>query len=306
MTVILIVGGLVLLGVPGQLDQRHVFGPARLARVGRATMMLGFLAVVLGLALWGAPAILHWANALGVPGLCDTAVHRLPLGGLELAFAMAPIAITAICRAFAVVRRARLNAQRARIDSFFGHHRWIGRYDVVVVPSAQLVAVGLPGEHPQIVLSEGLVAELPRLELEAVIRHEVAHHRLRHRQYLLTVAVVDQVFGWIPPVRSSVTSVRNAVEQWADLESTGSSKTRVATLRSALERLAARRPTAADRRVIEGRIASLDSHEAGTHRGVQARTAGLWIASLALAALGGVAFVFMLQITSAVIRCRVG
>ena len=268
-------------------------------------MTLGFLVVVLGLTLWGAPAILHWADALGVPGLCDTAVHRLPLGGLELAIAMAVIAIAALGRAFAVMRRARLNAQRARVDSCFGHPRWIGRYDVVGVPTAQLVAVGVPGEHPQIVLSEGLVAELPRLELEAVIRHEVAHHRLRHRQYLLTVAVVDQVFGWIPPVRSSVTSIRNAVEQWADLESTGSSKTRVATLRCALERLAARRPTTSDRRLIERRIASLDSHEAGTNRSVQAGTAGLWIAPLALAVLGGVAFVFMLQITSAVLRCRV-
>ncbi len=207
MTVALILGGLVLLSFPAWLDQRHAFGPARFARIARASMTLGFVGVVLGFVLWGVPAVLHWADAVGVPGLCDDAVHRLPLGGLELAVPMAAIALAVSGRAFAAARRARRNAGLARVDPYFGHHRRVGRYDVVVIPSPQLVAVGVPGEDPQIVLSEGLVAELSTAELDAVLRHEVAHHQLHHRHYVVTAAVIDQVLGWLPPIRTSAARV---------------------------------------------------------------------------------------------------
>ena len=266
-------------------------------------MTLGFAGVVMGLMLWGAPAILHWADAAGVPGLCDAAVHRLPFGGLELAIPMTAIAIAVIGRAFTAARRAQLNARRARVDPFFGRHHQMGGYDVVVIPSAQLVAVGVPGVEPQIVLSEGLVAELTSNELDAVIRHEVAHHRLRHRPYLVTAAIIDQVFGWIPPVRSSAACLRNAVEEWADLESTGFSHARIATLRSALHRLASRR-TSADRHAIERRIASLDSY-GRTEEAGRPYSVGPWVPAMLLGALGTLALVFTLQLTDAVIRCRV-
>ena len=300
---LVIIGGLVLLWFPGWLDERHDLGPARFARVGRASMTLGLGAVVLGLLAWGAPALLHWADALGVPGLCDSAVHRLPLGGLELAIAMAAIAVVVSGRAIAAVRRARRSAQLARVDPLFGRHRRLGRYDVVVIPSTQLVAVGVPGDQPQIVLSEGLVAELSSVEVDAVVRHEVAHHRLRHRRYLLTATVVDQLFGWVPPVRSSATSLRNAVEEWADLESTGASDDRIATLRSALERLAVRRATTIDRRAIERRIASLDANGRQTWDRRSQRL-GSWVPAAALALLGGVTLALTVQVTDAVVRCR--
>ena len=303
MTLALIIGGFMLLAFPGWLDPRHRFGPARFARIGRASMTLGFASVVLGFTLWGAPAMLHWADALGVPGLCDAAVHQLPFGGLELAIPMSAIAIMVVGRAFSAARHARLGARRARVDPFFGRHRQMGGYDVVVIPSAQLVAVGVPGVEPQIVLSEGLVAELSSIELDAVIRHEVAHHRLRHRRYLFTAAVIDQVLGWIPPVRSSATCLRNAVEEWADLESTGSSHAHIATLCSALHRLASRRTTA-DRQAIERRIASLDSN-GRTEDAERQYSVGPWVPAVALGALGAIALVFTFQLTDAVIRCRV-
>lgn len=303
MTLVLILGGLALLGFPGWLEHRHALGPARFARVARALMSVGFVGVVLGFVLWGAPAMLHWADALGVPGLCDEAVHRLPLGGLELAVAMLAIAVGVSGRALAAARHARRGARLARVDPYFGRHRRLGPYDVVVIPSPQLVAVGVPGDEPQIVLSEGLVAELSAIELDAVIRHEAAHHRLRHRQYVLTAAVIDHVLGWLPPVRASATSLRAAVEEWADLESTGTSEIRVARLRSALERLASRRTTTADRRAIQRRITSLGSHGgAASHR--RSRAADPWIPVVALTGTSALALLFTLQIADAVVRCR--
>ncbi len=111
MTLVLIIGGLMMLVFPGWLDQRrHGFGPARLARVERAAMTLGFVGVVLGLGLWGIPAVLHWAEAMGLPGLCDEVVHRLPLGGVELAIGTTAIAIVISGRALAAARHAHRNA----------------------------------------------------------------------------------------------------------------------------------------------------------------------------------------------------
>ena len=266
-------------------------------------MTLGFIGVVLGLTLWGAPAILHWADALGVPGLCDAAIHRLPLGGLELALAMAAIAIVATGRGLAAVHRARISARYARVDPYFGRHQAMGQYDVVVIPSDELVAVGGPGRQPQIIISEGLMAELTALELDAVIRHEAAHHRLRHRQYLVIAAVIDQVFGWIPLVRSSAVSLRIAVEEWADLASTGRSENRAAHLRSALERLASRGATSVERRSLERRIAALHARPSvGRRRSWW--VGGRLLSGVVFAAIGGIALVFTLQMIDAVVRCR--
>ena len=302
MTIALIIVGLALLTFPGWLDRGHRLGPAQLARIGRASLTLGFVGVIGGLVLWGVPAILHWADSLGIPGLCDAAVHRLPFGGLELAVPMATIATVVISRAITAAGHARISAQRARVDPGFGRHLRMGDYDVVVIPSPKLVAVGVPGDEPQIVLSQGLVAELTSFELDAVIRHEVAHHRLRHRRYLVTAAVVDQVIGWLPPVRSSARSLRNAVEEWADLESTGASETRVATLRSALRRLASRRTTTTERASIERRIAILDSNRRAARPGPW-RSVLSWVPAGALSLIGGGAFVLVVQSTNAIIRC---
>jgi len=217
---------------------------------------------------------------------------------------MSLIAIAMVGRACAAARRARLAAQRARVDPYFGRHRQIGRYDVVVIPSMQLVAVGVPGIEPQIVLSESLVAELTSIELDAVIRHEVAHHRLRHREYLLTAAVVDRVLGWIPPVHASAVGLRNAVEEWADIESTRSSQVRIATLRSALLRIASRGKTSIDHRSIERRIASLESSDQTEAEG-RRYAVGRWLPTLALGALGTTALALTIQLADAIIRCRV-
>lgn len=304
MTLALILSGLMFLAFPGWLDRRHRFGPARYAHISRACMTLGFVGVVLGFTLWGAPAMFHWADAVGIRGLCDVAIHRLPFGGLELAVPMSLIAIAVVGRACAAARRARLAVRRARVDPYFGRHRRIGGYDLVVIPGAQLVAVGVPGIEPQIVLSESLVAELTSIELTAVIRHEVAHHRLRHRQYLFTAAVVDQVFGWIPPVHASTVGLRNAVEEWADIESTRSSQARIATLRSALLCIASRRKTTIDLRSIERRIASLESN-GQTEAARRRYSAERWLPAMVVGALGATALAVTFQLADAVTRCRV-
>lgn len=303
MTLTLIVTGFALLAFPGWLDRRRRFGPAQFAHIARASMVLGLAGIAAGLTLWGAPAALHWADAAGVPGLCDAVVHRLPFGGLELAVPMIVLSIVVIGRAIVVAHGSRRRAEGARVDEQFGRHRRVGDYDVVVIPSPQLVAVGVPGHQPQIVLSEGIVAELSAPELDAVIRHEAAHHRLRHRQFLLTAVIVEQVFGWIPTVRSSAVSLRNAIEAWADVESVRASRTRIVPLRSALQRLADGRTTTADRCSIERRIASLDScGDAADSR--RSRSFGPWVPSVALGVVGSSALVFIVQMADAIVRCR--
>ena len=263
MTPALIVAGFALLALPGSwASHRPEVDAVRWARVCRASLALGLVLTVAGFLLWGAPVLLHIADGWGFPGLCDDAIHQLPLGGLELALLAIVASGLILARLAGALTRSIARRRDAWIDPFIGHHRHLSEFDVVVIPSTRLVAVGVPGSPPQIVISAGLVSVLEPQELDAVLRHEMAHHRLRHRNYLVLAAAVDHVFGWLPPVRLSTAALRRAVEESADLASTRRSPERVARLRSALVRLAEVHTTTAVRRDLERRIAVLAGPDA--------------------------------------------
>lgn len=263
MTSLLIISGLAFLVFPGWMPRRGPdIGVVRWARACRASLALGLVLTLSGFLLWGAPVVLHVADGWGVPGLCDDAIHRLPLGGLEFGLGAMVAGGWIIVRISGAFAQAVARSRDARIDPFIGHHRNLSEFDVVVIPSTRLVAVGVPGSRPQIVISEGMVAALAPPELDAVLQHEMAHHRLGHRNYVVLAAVVDHAFGWLPPVRLSTAVLRDAVEEWADLASTRRSPERVALLRSALERLANVHVTTVARREIQRRIAILEGRGA--------------------------------------------
>lgn len=264
-----------LLSLPGWWPPRRPgVGVVRWARACRASIALGVTLTISGFLLWGAPVLLHIADGWGVPGLCDDAIHRLPLGGLEFALVAIVAGGLIVARLTGALTRSVSRSRDAWVDPFIGHHREVSEFDVVVIPSTRLVAVGVPGSRPQIVISEGLVSALEPRELDAVLRHEMAHHRLHHRNFLLLAAAVDHVFGWLPPVRLSTAALRDAVEEWADLASTRRSPERIARLRSALVRLADIHVTTAGRRALERRIVSLEGPDA-RDASRPARTAGV-------------------------------
>ena len=104
-------------------------------------------------------------------------------------------------------------------------------YDLVILPTDQALAYAVSNPHPQVVISSGLVEELPVSELVSVIEHEAAHIRLGHRRHLVLAAMMEPIAVAVPPARRLVDVSRMALERAADSATTNYGATRAALLR---------------------------------------------------------------------------
>ena len=116
------------------------------------------------------------------------------------------------------VRRA---VAQMRMEPSLGRHRDLGSHELVVLPTAKVVALSGPAaggrpERGQIVVSDGLVDALASDELGAVLRREAAHLAYRHHHHLVVAAIVDRGFAWWPLASRSTATLRLALERWAD------------------------------------------------------------------------------------------
>lgn len=144
-----------------------------------------------------------------------------------------------------------LRARRQQASSWVepGLGRRIARegFELVVLPTSEIVAIAVPGPPPQVVISNGLLGALTTDEVRVVVDHEAAHLRSRHSRYLLFAEALCQAFWVFPPIRRSVATLRVALECSADQAAAGS---------------------AGDRRAIRGALRSLT--ETGAQVGVPA------------------------------------
>ncbi len=85
-----------------------------------------------------------------------------------------------------------------------------------VLPTRQHIAVAVPGNPDQVVISRGLLASLSTAEVRVVIRHELAHVRQHHSRYLLIEAALRPIFRHVPPLRASLAALRLSIESSAD------------------------------------------------------------------------------------------
>lgn len=231
----LVLVGLALLvfpGVVGRWAQR--LPAAEWTRVGIGSLGLGALCVYAGLVMTTLPPVLHTLQLEGAFGICDPVVHSLMIGGPLVGWAAALSAATLSVAALRAVWRSRRGATVAHIEPWLGHHTARDGYELVVVPTPALIAVGVPGPTPQVVVSQGLVDELDAPRLEAVVAHEVAHLRLRHRRFVMLVNVIDRTLGFIPPVGRSAAAICQSIEEWADDHAVRSAQTAEQSLHAAL------------------------------------------------------------------------
>lgn len=302
MTLLLVAIGVAFLAAPGVAVKRiGPVPPGRWARTCRSLLLAGSGLVVTGLALWGVPALMHVVDGTGIDAFCDGAVHALPLGGVYVATAMltiaAAVAVSLLRAAAAAIRGLR----DARIHPYVGRHEQVGEFDVVVIPSTRLLACAVTGPDPQIVLSDELVDRLAPDEVTAVVRHEMAHHRLQHRQYLVLASAVERVLGWIPFVRSSTQSLREALEHWADDASTAGSPQRVDCLRSALVRIGAVDGTTPVRAAVGRRLTRLE--RPGPQRFASTGPVSLGTAMVSVVSVAALAAAAVLQLFAVVGHC---
>lgn len=206
-----------------------------LATIGLGLLGLPWLARPLGrrlhpaewarlclVAVVGGGLVVEAAAFLLAAMLCERLLRGQVPGGPVTVWATAGVAVTLPVLGGRGWKRARSTTRQARIEGWLGRHHDHGGRRLVVLPTARLVAVSVPGRRPmlsdQIVVSEGLVDMLGPGELDAVVGHEAAHLRHRHHLYLAAAAAVDQAFRWFPLARRSTATLRVALERWADEE----------------------------------------------------------------------------------------
>lgn len=109
---------------------------------------------------------------------------------------------------YAPGRHPTLDAARA--------HRGLSGLAIRVLSSPRPLAFTVGLWHPQIVVSEGLVARLSGAELRAVLFHERSHAHRRDPLRLLVVRFLADALWFLPVARSLARDFVDAVEKSAD------------------------------------------------------------------------------------------
>lgn len=235
MAIVLLLGGLCLLALPGAVRRLgRQLAPAEWAWLSAALLAAGAVVVWWSAVLFAGPTVLQ---AAGVPHLaeaCERMLQPLAPGGPAVgwsafALVLALPALTAVGAA-----RARRAQRQFHVEAGLGEHQRFGPHDLVVLPTHELLAWSVTGCCSQIVVSKGLVDTLSANELMAVVRHEAAHLEHRHQRFLLLAAALDHGFAVVPFVRGSTRALRAALERWADEVAAGEEGLSRAVLRSAL------------------------------------------------------------------------
>lgn len=235
MLVAVLVAALALLAFPVAAGRRRSdFAPSRWARCSAASLVAGIVLVELSLLLLAAPTVLHLLGVEALAAACGRLLGDLAPGGPLVGWPAFFAALVLPGFAVAGVVRA-LRAQRAmEVESFVGDHERRSGFTLVTLPATEPFAFAVDGATPQVVVSAGLRTELEPEQFDAVVRHEASHLRHRHPKYLLVAAVVEHTLGVLPWVRQASSSLRLAVERWADEDAAGTLEDGRSTVRLAL------------------------------------------------------------------------
>lgn len=238
MALLLLVAGLGLLCLPGvsrpigrRLPPPEWAALCGLALVGGAAT-LEFSAI-----LYAAPTVLR---AVGVPALamtCERLIGPLVPGGASAGWTAAAVAVMMPALGLAGGTKARRGCRSIWVEPGLGEHRRYDRHDLVVLPTAELVAVSVSGVSSQIIVSQGMVDALAPEEFQSVLRHEMAHLDHAHQRWLVLIAAVERSLAVFPPLRRSTAALRAALERWADEAAVQEDAGRRAVLRGALLRV---------------------------------------------------------------------
>lgn len=235
MNLVLLVSGLGLLALPGLVRRvGRLVAPGEWARLCALALLAGAVVVEVATALYAAPTVLRAAGVPALASACERMLGPLVPGGAAAGWGAAVVALVLPILVGLGVVRARRTYRLVHVEPWLGEHHRFGDYDLVVIPSDELVAVSVYGAPPQVIVSSGLVASLSPAELEGVLRHEAAHLVHRHQRLLLLATALESGLGFIPLVRRSTGALRTAVERWADEEAAGATCERRHVLRAAL------------------------------------------------------------------------
>lgn len=190
--------------------------PREWARVVVTCLVAGAVGLELALGLLAAPTVLRAFGVRELAAACARTVGNLAPGGLLAGWLAACLAVALAVLATRGIWRTVRTRRALRIEATLGTHERLSSCELVVLPTDRPLAMTVPGEPAQIVVSRGLVDALPDTALRAVLRHEATHAACRHDRYLLVAVAVDASLGRLPLVRRSTSVLRLALERWAD------------------------------------------------------------------------------------------
>jgi len=231
MTYLLVTVGIVALVVPGLAARRtRDLPPAHRAEAILTCLVCGVAAIALAVVMAAAPLVLHAGGAHTMARACARAfATNAPLS------VVAVVALLVVgTRAIAGWRAACRVDRAAAVEPLLGVHLPAAGFEVVILPTSELVAYSVDGAPAQVVISRGLIEALPDPELTRVLHHEHSHVRNRHHRFLRVAGIVEHAFGIIPGVRASTAALRVALERWADEDAAGPVSTSRDCLRRAL------------------------------------------------------------------------
>ena len=235
---LLVLVGLLLLVVPGFIGIPNRGSGREWAQLSFASLLLGFATFEIGLTLVALPTVLLTLHAAGFAAICEHVLTPLSPGGDVIGWTAALVAGSVAARAWYAGKRGHQQACAAEVEPWLGRHENRGDFDLVVLPTTRLLAMSVPSEQPQVLISDGLVDRLDPDQVEAVIRHEATHHRCRHWRYSLIAASIERSLRPIPGMRKSTEVLRTALESWADEAAAGGSVAGRALVRRAITALA--------------------------------------------------------------------
>jgi Zn-dependent protease with chaperone function len=231
---LLVLLGVVLVVLPGLFRSPLRLPAAEWARIAAVSLLLGFAAVEFGLVLLALPTVLRALHAAGFAAICENVLTPLAPGGDLIGWSAGAVALVVAVRARRAASRARRNTEAVEAEPWLGRHEHRGDFELVVLPTRELLAVSVPAPLPQVLISDGLVERLDGEQLEAVIRHEASHHRFRHWRFSLLAAAVEHGLWPLPLVARATNALRCALEGWADEAAAGDSASGRAVVRDAL------------------------------------------------------------------------
>lgn len=235
MAVVLLLGGLCLLALPGAARRLgRQFAPCEWARLSAVLLVTGAVVVWLSAVLFAGPTVLR---AAGIPRLaeaCERMLEPLAPGGPIMGWSAFALVLALPLLTGVGVARARRDQRRFQIEAGLGEHHRFGPHELVVLPTDEVLALSVAGCSSQIVVSQGVVDTLSPSELAAVVRHEAAHLEHRHQRFLLLAAALEHGFAVVPFIRPSTRALRTALERWADEVAAGEDSASRAVLRRAL------------------------------------------------------------------------
>jgi Zn-dependent protease with chaperone function len=190
--------------------------------------------------LWQAVGLVGGMSAIGALVLLGLA----PLGRAWDLLNLAALVLAALLfswlagvLATSAIRIERdLRRQRTAIDLLA--RREAGGLRVLEHPEP--LAYCLPGPHPRIVITDGVIAALPPEELAAVLAHERAHAEGRHELVIQPFVAWQSALPFLPPARRATAAVAELVEMLAD-DAAAAATSRL-TVARALARVGAGRP----------------------------------------------------------------